>query len=63
LFINLNALFILSNIIPQGMIQSTKFLLPSLGTREIKGCLVSPQVNLGQKRGDVSQFEKPEIGK
>jgi hypothetical protein len=63
LFINLNALFILSNIIPKGMIQSTKFPLPSLWTREIKGCPVSPQVALGQRRADVSQFEKPEIGK
>jgi hypothetical protein len=45
------------------LIQSTKFPLRSHGTREIKGCQVPSQAAIGQRRGDVSQLEKPEIGK
>jgi hypothetical protein len=60
LFNNLNALLHFLNIKLKGFIQSRKIPRPSHWTREIKGCLVPPQVVPGQRREDVSWFAKHE---
>jgi hypothetical protein len=59
----MNVLLNFLNINPKSLRQSAKFPPTSHWTREIKGCLVSPQVALGKRSEDVSSLQKPGIGK